>query len=164
MRCNRDGTKTPWVCKSSFAWRRISRVRVPFENCRLMFLSLFVWYFFDANYKKPIYSAFSLSYLTLYLTPAWYNVLINCKNSIPSRGCFYGEYSRLGVRTMGENLQHIEVRTDDNRLFCMAKLIEGDILLTLRSAGKEIEILYTDIPRLVSLAKQRQHGQRQTCS
>lgn len=38
---------------------------------------------------------------------------------------------------MGEMPQHIEVRTDDNRLFCMAKLIEGDILLTLRSAGKE---------------------------
>ncbi len=65
---------------------------------------------------------------------------------------------------MSETPQHIEVRTDDNRLFCKAKLIEGDILLTLRSAGKEIEILYTDIPRLVSLAKQRQHGQRQTCS
>ena len=31
-----------------------------------------------------------------------------------------------------------EVRTDDNRLLCMARLIEGDILLILKSAGKEI--------------------------
>lgn len=29
----------------------------------------------------------------------------------------------------------LEIRTDDNRLICMARLIEGDILLTLKSAG-----------------------------
>lgn len=28
--------------------------------------------------------------------------------------------------------QNFEVRTDDNRLFCMARLIEGDILLILK--------------------------------
>ena len=39
--------------------------------------------------------------------------------------------------------QHFEVRTDDNRLFCMARLIEGDILLILKSAGREIHIPYT---------------------
>lgn len=55
---------------------------------------------------------------------------------------------------MSEKPQHIEVRTDDNRLFCKASFVEGDILLILRSAGKEIEVLYTDIPRLVSAAKQ----------
>ena len=59
---------------------------------------------------------------------------------------------------MSETPKHLEVRTDDNRLFCMAKLIEGDILLKLRSAGKEIEILYTDIPRLVTAARERQYG------
>ena len=55
--------------------------------------------------------------------------------------------------------QHFEVRTDDNRLFCMARLIEGDILLILKSAGKEIHIPYTDIPRLVALARNRKIGQ-----
>ena len=55
--------------------------------------------------------------------------------------------------------QNFEVRTDDNRLFCMAKLIEGDILLILKSAGKEIYIPYTDIPRLVALARKRKVGQ-----
>ncbi len=62
---------------------------------------------------------------------------------------------------MSENLQHIEVRTDDNRLFCKASFIEGDILLRLRSAGKEIEVLYTDIPRLVLAAKQKLHNQKE---
>ena len=55
--------------------------------------------------------------------------------------------------------KHFEVRTDDNRLFCMARLIEGDILLILKSAGKEIYIPYTDIPRLVALARKRKIGQ-----
>lgn len=55
--------------------------------------------------------------------------------------------------------QNFEVRTDDNRLFCMARLIEGDILLILKSAGKEIYIPYTDIPRLVALARKRKIGQ-----
>lgn len=55
--------------------------------------------------------------------------------------------------------KHFEVRTDDNRLFCMARLIEGDILLILKSAGKEIHIPYTDIPRLVALARKRKIGQ-----
>jgi hypothetical protein len=55
--------------------------------------------------------------------------------------------------------QHFEVRTDDNRLFCMARLIEGDILLILKSAGKEIHIPYTDIPRLVAMARKRKIGQ-----
>ena len=52
-----------------------------------------------------------------------------------------------------------EVRTDDNRLLCMARLIEGDILLILKSAGKEIHIPYTDIPRLVAMARKRKIGQ-----
>ena len=51
-----------------------------------------------------------------------------------------------------------EVRTDDNRLICMARLIEGDILLIIKSAGKEIYIPYTDIPRLVALAIKRKDG------
>ena len=55
--------------------------------------------------------------------------------------------------------QNFEVRTDDNRLFCMARLIEGDILLILKSAGKEIYIPYTDIPTLVALATKRKIGQ-----
>ena len=55
--------------------------------------------------------------------------------------------------------KHFEVRTDDNRLFCMARLIEGDILLILKSAGKEIHIPYTDIPRLVAMARKRKIGQ-----
>jgi hypothetical protein len=41
----------------------------------------------------------------------------------------------------------------------MARLIEGDILLILKSAGKEIYIPYTDIPRLVALARKRKIGQ-----
>jgi hypothetical protein len=44
---------------------------------------------------------------------------------------------------------YIEVRSDDNRLICKAKLIEGDILLILRTAGHLVEIPYTEIPRLV---------------
>ena len=55
--------------------------------------------------------------------------------------------------------QNFEVRTDDNRLFCMARLIEGDILLILKSAGREIHIPYTDIPRLVAMARKRKIGQ-----
>jgi hypothetical protein len=49
----------------------------------------------------------------------------------------------------------MEVRTKDNRLFCRAKLIQGDILLIVKSAGKEIELPYTEIPRLVSMAKKQ---------
>lgn len=59
---------------------------------------------------------------------------------------------------MGDNRDCYEVRTDDNRLFCMAKFIEGDIVLILRSAGKEIEVHYTDIPRLIRKAKKKKHG------
>lgn len=51
--------------------------------------------------------------------------------------------------------QHMEVRTKDNRLFCRARLIPGDILLIVKSAGKEIELPYTEIPRLVSMAKKQ---------
>lgn len=54
--------------------------------------------------------------------------------------------------------QQLEVRTDDNRLFCKARLIEGDILLILKSAGKEIEVSYTDIPRLVKMARKQKDG------
>lgn len=39
----------------------------------------------------------------------------------------------------------LEIRTDDNRLICRARLIEGDILLTLKSVGKEVHVLHTDI-------------------
>lgn len=53
---------------------------------------------------------------------------------------------------MENQRQGVEVRNKDNRLLFMAKLINGDIVLTLKSAGKEIKILYTDIPRLVSAA------------
>ena len=53
----------------------------------------------------------------------------------------------------------LEIRTDDNRLICMARLIEGDILLTLKSAGKEVHVPYTDIPRLVPWQR---NGQRVT--
>lgn len=55
----------------------------------------------------------------------------------------------------------LEIRTDDNRLVCMAKLIEGDILLILKSAGKEILIPYTDIPRLVAIAKKRANSHKE---
>ena len=54
--------------------------------------------------------------------------------------------------------QQLEVRTDDNRLLCKARLIEGDILLILKSAGKEIEVSYTDIPRLVKMARKQKYG------
>ena len=54
--------------------------------------------------------------------------------------------------------QQLEVRTDDNRLLCKARLIEGDILLILKSAGKEIEVSYTDIPRLVKMAIKQKYG------
>lgn len=53
--------------------------------------------------------------------------------------------------------QHMEVRTEDNRLFCRAKYIHGDILLIVKSAGKEIELPYTEIPKLISVAR------NQTC-
>lgn len=59
---------------------------------------------------------------------------------------------------MHKKPQYFEVRTDDNRLFCKAKLVEGDIILILRSAGKEMEIYYSDIPRLILIAKQKHHG------
>jgi len=49
--------------------------------------------------------------------------------------------------------QQMEVRTKDNRLFCRAKLIHGDILLIVKSAGKEIEVPYTEIPKLISSAR-----------
>lgn len=49
--------------------------------------------------------------------------------------------------------QQIEVRTEDNRLFCRAKLIYGDILLIVKSAGREIEMPYTEIPRAISAAR-----------
>lgn len=51
--------------------------------------------------------------------------------------------------------QYFEVRTDDNRLFCKARLIHGDILLIVKSAGKEIALPYTEIPKLISAAKNR---------
>ena len=40
--------------------------------------------------------------------------------------------------------EQIEVRTEDNRL---------DILLIVKSAGKEIELPYTEIPKLISVAR-----------
>ena len=49
--------------------------------------------------------------------------------------------------------QQLEVRTKDNRLFCRARLIHGDILLIVKSAGKEIELPYTEIPKLISAAR-----------
>jgi hypothetical protein len=49
--------------------------------------------------------------------------------------------------------EQIEVRTEDNRLFCRAKYIHGDILLIVKSAGKEIELPYTEIPKLISVAR-----------
>lgn len=57
---------------------------------------------------------------------------------------------------MENQRQGVEVRNKDNRLLFMAELINGDIVLTLKSAGKEIKILYTDIPRLVSAAIKRE--------
>lgn len=54
----------------------------------------------------------------------------------------------------------LEIRTEDNRLLCMAQLIEGDILLIMKSAGKEIYIPYTQIPRLVATARAKKHGHR----
>ena len=51
-----------------------------------------------------------------------------------------------------------EVRTDDNLLICRARLIEGDILLTMKSAGKEIHVPYTDIPRLLAKARRKGRG------
>lgn len=56
--------------------------------------------------------------------------------------------------------QQIEVRTEDNHLFCRAKLIHGDILLIVKSAGREIEMPYTEIPRAISAARKKdKHGQ-----
>lgn len=53
---------------------------------------------------------------------------------------------------MEDQRQGVEVRNKENRLLFMAEPINGDIILTLKSAGKEIKILYTDIPKLVSAA------------
>lgn len=55
----------------------------------------------------------------------------------------------------------LEIRTDDYRLICRARLIEGDILLTLKSVGKEVHVLYTDIPRLVAMTKERKKAHKQ---
>lgn len=56
---------------------------------------------------------------------------------------------------MEDQRQGVEVRNKENRLLFMAEPINGDIILTLKSAGKEIKILYTDIPKLVSAAVKR---------
>lgn len=58
--------------------------------------------------------------------------------------------------------QLLEVRTEDDRMLCKAQPDEGDILLILKSAGKEISVHYTEIPRLVSLAKERKNGQKKS--
>lgn len=56
---------------------------------------------------------------------------------------------------MEDQRQGVEVRNKEDRLLFMAEPINGDIILTLKSAGKEIKILYTDIPKLVSAAVKR---------
>lgn len=56
---------------------------------------------------------------------------------------------------MENQRQGVEVRNKENRLLFKAEPIAGDIVLTLKSAGKEIKILYTDIPKLVSAAVKR---------
>ena len=56
---------------------------------------------------------------------------------------------------MEDQRQGVEVRNKENRLLFMAEPINGDIILTLKSAGKEIKILYTDIPKFVSAAIKR---------
>lgn len=56
---------------------------------------------------------------------------------------------------MEDQRQGVEVRNKDNKLLFVAEPIHGDIILTLKSAGKEIKILYTDIPKLVSTAAKR---------
>lgn len=45
---------------------------------------------------------------------------------------------------MENQCQGVEVRNTENRLLFMAELINGDIIFTLKSAGKEIKILYAD--------------------
>lgn len=57
--------------------------------------------------------------------------------------------------------QQIEVRTEDNRLFCRARFIHGDILLIVKSAGKEIEMPYTEIPRLISAARNQNKDRKE---
>lgn len=56
--------------------------------------------------------------------------------------------------------QQIEVRTEDNHLFCRARLIHGDILLIVKSAGKEVEMPYTEIPRLISMARNQEKDRK----
>lgn len=56
---------------------------------------------------------------------------------------------------MEDQRQEVEVRNKEKRLLFVAEPIHGDIILTLKSAGKEIRILYTDIPKLVSAAVKR---------
>ena len=45
---------------------------------------------------------------------------------------------------MEDQRQGVEVRNKENRLLFRAEPINGDIILTLKSAGKEIKILYTE--------------------
>lgn len=56
---------------------------------------------------------------------------------------------------MEDQRQGVEVRNKENRLLFIAGPINGDIILTLKSAEKDIKILYTDIPKLVSAAVKR---------
>ena len=57
---------------------------------------------------------------------------------------------------MEDQRQGVEVRNKENRLLFIAGPVNGDIILTLKSAEKEIKILYTDIPKLVSAAIKRE--------
>lgn len=71
------------------------------------------------------------------------------------------ESGKEGVKNL-KKPQLLEVRTADDRMLCKARVVEGDILLILKSAGKEMSVHYTEIPRLVSLAKERRNRQKKS--
>ncbi len=59
--------------------------------------------------------------------------------------------------------QEIEVRTsDENRLIFRAILVDGDIMLCLKSAGHDVVVRYNDIPQMVrqSIKKQSELTKR----
>ena len=87
--------------------------------------------------------------------------LTNTRQFTTQQGCFLFESGKEGVKNFKKQ-QYLEVRTADDRMLCKARVVEGDILLILKSAGKEMSVHYTEIPRLVTLAKERQNGQKKS--
>ena len=100
-------------------------------------------------------------YITDHNTLAVYNCSYKRETIHAHKGVFTLKTKQRGVRIL-KKTQLLEVRTDDDRMLCKAQQVEGDILLIMKSAGKETSVRYTEIPRLVSLAKERQDGQKKS--